>query len=246
MEHRQLPHFMTHSDEICGTGYIGFMSAKILYIDPDLSGRMKFRQVAGNEGKSIGSISVASTLLEGFARLDGSTAVTIVYLSSRFALPILKQFIVRVRTTKTIGATVFMVVLPGYNCDLDDVTNFALAEVDGFLLEPYSSDQLNKSLELANSALSRRKVSHVDVALALLIENARAGLSLGIRRMRHQRCPIKALTPLSKSMAPLKDLSEDTQKQFLNLLVEKLVGREKSRLMPKAQHSTQRRIIRAA
>ena len=196
------------------------MTLQALYIDPELDGRLRFKQIARNS-QMLANVFATNTLLEGLQRLEAKKPYDIVYLASRFSLEIIGQFISTARRTAFGSRAVFVLVLERVSCDMTTLAEFALAGVDGFLVAPFSINSLTENAVISAKILAARERRNQEVSIEVLAKAAMINFSLYAQSVKEKRTPQSARENLRRTHVLAGKLPKDLKGKYIDLLVER-------------------------
>jgi response regulator RpfG family c-di-GMP phosphodiesterase len=204
------------------------MAHNALYVDPDLTTRLRFKQVVQASTMFDGFVAI-NTLLEALERLDTGKAHRIIYLASKFTTDVLSSFITAARRTLQGGKAVFMIVIERHECDPTTLAGFALAGADGFLVSPFSTEGLFENVEICGKLLSIRNRRHQELSIELLVKAALGNFSNYARSTKERSFPIAAREELRRTYKLIAELPSDLLEKYQDLIVEKLTDAPASR-----------------
>ena len=204
------------------------MAYNALYVDPDLTTRLRFKQLI-QPSSTFDSFVAINTLLEALERLETGKAYKIVYLASRFTTDVLASFITAARRTLQGAKAVFMIVIDRHECDPTTLAGFALAGADGFLVSPFSTESLFENVEICRRLLTIRHRRQQELSIELLVKAALGNFSNYVRSTRERSFPIAAREELRRTHRLIAELPSDLFERYQDLIVERLAGAAMSR-----------------
>jgi DNA-binding NtrC family response regulator len=147
------------------------MHIDLLVVNPDVHGRVRFRQVAA-EVPSVRTLHFSSSLAEASQRLKSSQEYDIVMVSNHFEATVANEFIAAGKaSTRDCAYLSLLYCAPDR---VQDAVRHALTNADGFLVEPFSVDDLRavlvRSLKVREDRVLARKQGAVRVLVDSVIE----------------------------------------------------------------------------
>lgn len=210
------------------------MALSALYIDPDLTGRLRFKQAARTTGM-LGSLIAINTLLEGLERLDARKSYDVIYLTSRFTTEIVANFIRSARRTAQGGRSVYMVVLERRECDATTLAGFALAGVDGFLVSPFSTESLSENVDIATRLVSVKARKHDELSVELLVKAVTSNFSTYVRCLKEKSASFVPRDQLRRTHSLIAALAPELRATYFELLTERFLKSSPSVVAPHAK-----------
>ena len=198
------------------------MALSALYIDPDLTGRLRFKQAARTTGM-LGSLIAINTLLEGLERLEARKSYDVIYLTSRFTTEIVANFVRAARRTAQGGRSVYMVVLERRECDATTLAGFALAGVDGFLVSPFSTESLSENVDIATRLVSVKARKNDELSVELLVKAVTSNFSNYVRCLKEKSASFVPRDQLRRTHSLIAALAPELRVAYFELLTERFL-----------------------
>ena len=210
------------------------MALTALYIDPDLTGRLRFKQAARTTGM-LGNLIAINTLLEGLERLEARKSYDVIYLTSRFTTEIVANFVKAARGTTQGGRAVFMVVLERRECDATTLAGFALAGIDGFLVSPFSTESLSENVDIATRLISIKVRKNEELSVELLVKAVTSNFSNYIKSIQQKSNSFLPRDQLRRTHTLIAALPPDLKASYFEQLTDRFL-----RAIPGAAPSAKR------
>lgn len=139
-------------------------------IDRDMDARMRLKQ-ATNSVPTFGQVKLVNSLEDSQKGLEQSPHVDVIFMSHRFGQDQITDFIRKAKSTKGGMDSAYILVLQTADQDSNTVAQNVLIGADGFLLEPYSVDNLVEITALADRVKRERSMEREQAALKFLVED---------------------------------------------------------------------------
>ena len=139
-------------------------------VDNDMEARMRLKQ-ATNSVPTFGNVKLIGTMEEASRGLTNSNHVDVVFVARRFGQEEITNFVKACKETQGGRDSAYVLVLKTDDQDSNTVAQNVLIGADGFLLEPYSVDNLVEITELAARVKQERSLEREQAALKFLVED---------------------------------------------------------------------------
>lgn len=189
-------------------------------IDNDIQARMRLKQ-ATMSVPLFGKVVMCGTIYEGFAKMESTDLdIGVVFFSSKFPQDERADFVKRAKDLKSGRDSAYVVVMDTGNQNAAKIASSVMQGADGFLLEPFSVEQLVEITRLATRVKRERTFKREKIALSLMIREAMAQLDM-VAFMRGVGVePSTAMRKLKELTDSLPSLSPELKRVYLELLVE--------------------------
>lgn len=144
----------------------------ILIIDPDTQSRGQLKQAALCL-PTFKKVFFAGNLEEALARTGSHENVDVVVMSNKFPFEEISGFIASAKGTPKGTEWAFVSLLKAADRTSKVVADSMMVGIDGFLLEPYSADNLKEMAELTNRVRLRNADSRKRGVLKMLLQEIR-------------------------------------------------------------------------
>ena len=175
-------------------------------VDSDIDTRMRLRQ-ATSSVPQFGKIHVFSSPRECTQKLQlGGDHCDVIFLSSKFEMSEVQEFIRLAKETKTGQDSAYILVLGARDQGSGVIANNVMIGVDGFLFEPYSVDQLVEITGLSAKVKRERSASRERIGLTLLLTDIinQVDLVAYLKSLGHEPgTSLKKLKDLTQGLAAL-------------------------------------------
>lgn len=138
-------------------------------VDPDLDCRMRLRQ-ATRAVAAFKEVTQFSHLHEALGKLKDSSAINVIFLSSRFAESEIITFIQQAKEIPAGQDTAYVLILAGSEKGSASIVTKMIGGADGLLFEPFSVESLAEMTALASKVKKERSRSREMAAITLLIK----------------------------------------------------------------------------
>ena len=140
-------------------------------VDNDMAARMRLKSATTSVPR-FGQVKLLSTLEEALSALNVAVASQdVIFISKRFPQDAITPFIANAKQTTAGQDAAYVLVLRTDDQQAESVAKNVLGGTDGFLLEPYSVDQLVEITELAARVRKERSQEREAAALRFLIND---------------------------------------------------------------------------
>jgi DNA-binding NarL/FixJ family response regulator len=140
-----------------------------IIIDSDIETRMRLKQ-ATTAVVDFGKVQQLGDAWEAIAKLKGKERCDVVFISSRLGKEDTTNFIRDAKSTPQGQDAAYVLVLKGEQ-DSGTVAHNVMLGADGFLVEPYSVDQLTEITALAARVRRERSQAREEAALRFLLSD---------------------------------------------------------------------------
>lgn len=143
---------------------------KAIVIDSDTQARIRLKS-ATQSVVQFQVVDLHDSIDEVLARLENSGHIDIIFISRRFSQREIDAFIERAKQTPGGQDSAYVIVLGTSKQDSQQVARNVLSGADGFLLEPFSVDNLAEITSLAARVKMERSQQREAAALRFLIRD---------------------------------------------------------------------------
>lgn len=171
----------------------------------------------------FGKCDVQSSLSEATAKLrSNSEQIDIIFLSYEFACDNITEFAKSARTFSSSRDGALIKLLPANTAVDDSLSSSLMAGTDGFLIEPYSCDDLVEIAHLSSTVKKGRESTREIVAARFLVKDIIRLLDAMYCLKRCQVDLTQTQEKFKQACARVPELGDVAQKVYLDLLVEGL------------------------
>ncbi len=139
-------------------------------VDNDMAARMRLKQ-ATSSVPTFGNVKLLNTLDETARSLESSGHVDVIFIARRFSQEEITRSVAKCKSTPGGRDSAYVIVLRTEDQDSNTVAQNVLLGADGFLLEPYSVDNLVEITRLAARVKQERSVEREQAAIRFLIQD---------------------------------------------------------------------------
>jgi response regulator RpfG family c-di-GMP phosphodiesterase len=169
----------------------------------------------------FGHCECAVSCREGLARLDNTEdRVDLIFISYHFSSEEIKEFAVASRSLKSAQDAAFVMILPSGFAKNDALADTMLAGVDGFLVEPFSCDDLLRMSQLAAKVKRDRSISREQMAIQFIVKDVVRLLDTLYCLHRNELETEETFMKLRDVCARVREFQPVAQELYLSLLVE--------------------------
>lgn len=190
-----------------------------IFIEEDSGPRNRLKQAAAMI-PAFGMISFCKDIRECNRELTDERPRDIIFLSNRAARDEIKVFVENAKETKAGMDTAYVLVLGTDDQDNSTVANAVLFGVDGFLLEPFSVDNLAVITELAQKVKSERSSDREMRAFGFLLKDVMKQID---RLAFIKSCDFdlgQNMKKLEQMTKTFRDLSEAKREMYFEAAIE--------------------------
>ena len=196
------------------------MALDAMIINPLLESRMRFKQV-GNSTGMFKHIQLVTTLQEGLARLEGPQTCDVLYVSSRFDPRLITEFVKTGRSSPRGLDSAYLMVMGSIEGSSENIARSLATGIDGFLVEPFSVDNLQDSARLAQKLKRQRCESRQKAAVDILISHAVQMIDEAAAQAKKALPYGAQLKKLQSLQVTLKELGPEMKQYYISRAIEK-------------------------
>jgi len=180
-----------------------------LVINPDLESRVRLKQ-ALDFAPEFSIVKMATTLAEALQRLTAGEKYGSLFISSLFGSAVARQFISHAKETIGGRNSAFVLTYSG-GVKTTDVAMDLQFGTDGFLVEPFSVEALQKIYRLALKVRRQRAAVRQRESMKLLLQEAADGIDFhAFTLSQFPESPVpRSLDKLRRNLQQIAELAED-------------------------------------
>lgn len=196
------------------------MSEKItcLIIDSDIPARMRLKQAAIPLGK-FSNTSICSSFEETTQKLSGEYVADLIFISERFEEEVTTDFVRRAKDMKGGQDSAFVLVLGSQTDQSQRIARSVLTGFDGFLMEPFSVNDLEGVVKLTQRIKKERSSAREKRALELLLRDMIKQLDKIAFIASKGRDPKNALKKMHAMCATLEGMGPQAKEIYYECVV---------------------------
>lgn len=188
-----------------------------IIVDPETDSRARFKQ-ALTEFSRFSSIESIDTLEATLRCLALRSGIAAIFLSQRFAPTQLFEFLEQARATPSGRECFYLLVMHSQTESKGTLGSKFMAGFNGFVVEPYSSEQIIEVLDLAEKLKNEARVSKNRVGLTLLATDVIEQIDLIALLKASGFDTNKSRERLREMCLPLQNLEEESRQLFQHIL----------------------------
>lgn len=198
-------------------------------VDPSAQGRNRMKDAMRSVAAFAG-VSSAASLIEAAETIKSGSTVDVVFLSQRLDSDESLDFIARAKTLANSRDAAFVVLVSSAS-ERSNMAKQMVAGADGFLVEPYSVDQLVQITQLAERVRCERRDARFEKAAELLLSELMDQVDQLAMLKKGGRAGNISQQIFSETCSVLKTLEPALQDQYLRLAVERFSSIAKPRTL---------------
>lgn len=197
----------------------GLACLKSLIIDSDLNRRMLLRQAATNVA-SFRTVQQLGSLNEATRKFSDGEAFDVIFISCRFDNEQVRPFIKQAKEMPAGADAAYVLVLETNDPGTAALATNVLTGADGFLIEPYSVDQLEEITVLAGKIKKERRASREKIAIGMIVQDIIAQVDKMSYIKACKMDPAGAQRKLQELCGMFKTMEPETLSTYYDLALE--------------------------
>jgi CheY-like chemotaxis protein len=178
----------------------------VLIVDPDSSSRGNLKQAA-MALTTFNKVYIAGSLDEAFGKTGGGESIDVLTLSYRFELSAICKFVERAKQTPRGEGWAYIAVLKASDQNNKAIADGVVGGINGFLLEPYSADNLRQVAEVTGKIKAQNEMKRVKAAIAMLLKEIVKHLDAVAMYKAKGKNPVAAYRRLRESCKSLQQFN---------------------------------------
>lgn len=202
---------------------MGTEKYSVWVVDNDMQARMRLK-TATSSVATFGQVKLLNTMDEAVKALENSNHVDIVFVARRFGQDVITQFVRKCKETQGGRDSAYVLVLKTDDQDSNTVAQNVLIGADGFLLEPYSVDNLVEIAQLAARVKRERSLEREQTALKFLVDDVIKQID---RVAFIKSCGFdvgRNLKKLKEMCQVFNDLQSESQEVYFEIAIEQFIN----------------------
>ncbi len=186
--------------------------------DTDIRMRLKHAVMSTNE---FDTCLHAATIRDALSRIEaGDRSIDIIFISYHFTREQIAEFASMARELTNAQESSLVMLLPSGSAQNSSLAEIMQAGVDGFLLEPYSSDDLVKITRLASRVSKDKATTREFVNIKFLVKDQIRLLDAVCCLHRGDLDTSQTFDKFRKLCLQVRDLQPESYKNYLSVLID--------------------------